>query len=149
MNTHDEHMLSCLIGYNGIYFGDGRAYLFFRHEIPLENGDSELRPMCETTIASLMDWNEDLFVEYDLYSLSVRSQGSVIRIGEGSMGNEGCVVSFDEHGNLNWYIFLDMYNPFTQVEVEGGVIKATSSLGTCINVELEEPRVVRIKKSNT
>ncbi|MCA9177380.1 MAG: hypothetical protein KDB14_23005 [Planctomycetales bacterium] len=136
-----------VVGYDCIAFGDGQivfansysAYDPNTHETTLY-----WTPLCDTTLESLLRYNDDIWTEVDIFRHPLEFDGQKIVFGDGGMGNEGYVASVSSDNNLNWSMFFTNSNPIIRAEMDGRTIEAYGETGFIARINIDDPRETSI-----
>lgn len=120
-----------LLGINSISYGNGLVTLLSVYSsCNTANGvnhglEYRVFPKADTTIDSIIKYNDDPWTEIQVYSSPVTDGKLTYICGEGSMGNEGFVAAINNDG-LVWSLFSTESNPFNSLELIAGKLKAYS-----------------------
>lgn len=134
---------SQLPGVNSVIKNNGEILILncFRNE----KGKPFCFPFCDTTIASLIKYDEDIWTEVQVFDrFQDEKRGIQVSVGEGGMGNEGFIVCTDKQDIFIWGIFFENSNPFTKVEVIENKILAYSTSGYKYEIEFDFPEKIEI-----
>jgi len=110
-----------------------------------EEGKAFCFPFCETTIESLLKFDEEIWTEIQVYHMvECHSLRRRVYGGEGGMGNEGFLACTDLENEFLWAGFFENSNPFIQVEILGDKIIGYSSYGFKYILDLVHPENIEI-----
>ena len=113
-----------------------------------EEGQPYSFPFCETTVESLLKYDEDVFTEIQTF-VEIESEQKNFKFiaGEGRMGNEGFIAQIAADNNLIWALFFEHSNPFKKLEIHGEKLHAFSTAGHIYIVDITEPENVDIENA--
>ncbi len=116
---------------DGVYFADGRSYA-----VEVVNGGLSVVEQFDLVevLAEDPGWVSSIDI-----NRKVAAPGGFACAGEGSHGSEGFFARLDAEEQLVWVCYLSGCNPFDKLVVEGGRLKATSTLGLTVTVDLNAP----------
>lgn len=80
------------------------------------NREYELVFLERTNLQVEMKKYDDIWTEYQIYGTIERSNGTILKYGEGAMGNEGFIAKLDANNILEWILFSTCSNPFIRHE---------------------------------
>lgn len=127
-----------VVGHDCITFGDGRIVIANTYGVILtETGEAERFwfPLCDTTLAGLEKYDEDVWTPIDIYHGSFVHEGHTFVFGDGAMGNEGYIASLNAEGELNWSAFFTFSNPICRAEVTEGWLVCHGDTGCRIRID--------------
>lgn len=130
-----------VVGHDCITFGDGRVVVANTYRVILtETGEAKRFwfPLCDTTLAGLEKYDEDVWTEIDIWHGSFVHDGETIVFGDGAMGNEGYVASVNAAGELNWSAFFTFSNPICRAHVMDGWLVCHGDTGCRIRMNLSD-----------
>lgn len=135
-----------LVGINSLIRDDGSAIILNCNSFVI--GGENLHvcvPICETTIASIEKFDDDIWSEFQGFTEYTDKQTGKIYVGgEGAMGNEGFIACLTAEKNPIWALFFVNSNPFYELEIKDGNLEAISSLNLKYSVNLESPEKMTI-----
>lgn len=135
-NNHHLPGMDCIIMSTG--------NIIIQNSYKAETGKYYSFPVCETTIESLLKYNDDIMSEIQtLVSLAAPS-GPIFIAGEGAMGNEGFVACTDSSGNLSWAMYSTNSNPFHKIDIIENNLNAYSSNGLRYEINIPHPEIINI-----
>lgn len=109
-----------LPGFNCIAYPDGTVTLLNVFEyVNSETGKTSaihIRPICDTTIDSIMKYKKNPWVEVDEWCVITNEDGHFLG-GDGAMGNEGFIAKVDCNDNLIWAMFFTVTNPIKSLQI--------------------------------
>ena len=108
----------------------------------LELESTTISPLADTTIESVVNYHEDVWVEVDIRIDYVIVDELKILCGEGAMGNEGFVAAINDRG-LVWALFSTRSNPFVKLELEGGKLLAYAD-SLKYEIDLNNPSKIKV-----
>lgn len=142
---------SYVLGYDCIAFGDGRvvfanAYSSYNPN----NGETKVywTPLCDTTVESILRYNDDIWTEVDIFRDPFEFGGQKIVFGDGGMGNEGYVASVTADNQLNWSLFFTNSNPIIGAHIEDRTIIAKGETGFIAHINIDNPADISITHEN-
>ncbi|MEE9406956.1 MAG: hypothetical protein V3V28_02655 [Polaribacter sp.] len=100
-------------------------------------------PKCDTQLEKIEKYNNDIWVECEIYNGSFEFENQKIVFGDGEMGNEGFIASTKLNGELNWSIFFTFSNPIFKAEVINNLPICNNS-DTKITIDLNELTNIKI-----
>lgn len=109
-----------LPGTNCIVFGNDEVIIldFITYYDPnTKKSFSEISPLCDTTISSLLKYNSDNWGWVDMWGEPIIADNQKFICGNGSYGNEGFIACEDLEGNLIWGMFFDQTNPIAELKI--------------------------------
>lgn len=138
---------SFVLGYDCIVHSNGKITIanFCRTENPNGKIKYYWSPLCDTTLADIEKYSEDIWTEVDIFHGAFEYQGQKIVFGDGGMGNEGYIASIDLKGNLNWSIFFTFSNPIDKAEVVENQLICFGDTGTKITIDLNQLTNIKIE----
>lgn len=130
-----------VVGYDGIVYGDGKVVMANAYSTyDPNNGKTQLywSPLCDTTLASIESYNDDVWVEVDIFHGSFEFEGQTIVFGDGGMGNEGYVASITKDNKLNWSLFSTVSNPIMKAEMQGRTLICYGQTGYVAKISIDD-----------
>ncbi|MEX3745680.1 hypothetical protein [Lysinibacillus xylanilyticus] len=104
-----------------------------------------INPLCETSLESIMSFNEDIWCEIEKHPQVQQYDDKIFICGEGGMGNEGFIANVDMNNNLIWAFFSTVSNPFNKLELEDNLLKAYSTSDLIYVININKPEEITIK----
>lgn len=104
--------------------------------------------ICDTTLESLEKYNDDIWVECDIFHGAFEYENQKFVFGDGGMGNEGYVASTALNGVLNWAIFFTFSNPIHKAEVKDHHLICYGDSGTIIDIDLKKITKIKVTQQN-
>ncbi|MEU7051935.1 hypothetical protein ACF1GS_27135 [Streptomyces eurythermus] len=119
---------------DGLYFADGRAY-----EVSASRAERVLRINEALDVEQLLSEEPDLVACVDGLSTHELADGDVLWAGEGCYGSDGFFGRVRSDRGLVWAVFLEEADPFRTIQVSGRQATFTSTSGTVITVDIDDP----------
>jgi len=133
-----------LPGVNSISYADGTIVMLNCYRT--EAGLPYAFPLCETTVESLVRFNDDIWTEVQIFVRTTDEKSGLNYVaGEGGMGNEGFIACTNTSNNLIWAVFFENSNPFERLEVRDGKLYAVSTYNEKYCMELTSPIEISIQ----
>ena len=136
-----------VLGYDCIAHDDG-SVVFASAYSAYDPNTSETRlywtPLCDTTVDSILKYNDDIWTEVDIFHGPFEFEGQRIVFGDGGMGNEGYVASTTAEGDLNWSLFFTNSNPIMRAHMEGRTIVAKGETGFIARINIDNPAGISV-----
>lgn len=108
-----------LLHVNGITTRSGRVILISATTLRTARGvKCAAAPLAETTVSSVLKFRPSAWVTVTATERLTDAPGWCFLAGEGAMGNEG-FVALEVGGSLEWSLFCDASNPFTDLKLSG------------------------------
>ncbi|WP_299602992.1 hypothetical protein [uncultured Aquimarina sp.] len=139
-----------LPGYDAIIMGEGDIIMANAYSTYNPNNGETKRywsPTCDTTLESLEKYNDDIWVEYDIFHGAFEYQNQQFVFGDGGMGNEGFIASTSLSGILNWAIFFTFSNPICKAEIKNEHLICYGDSGIIITIDLKNITKIKIELS--
>ncbi|WP_285398408.1 hypothetical protein [Lysinibacillus sp. fls2-241-R2A-57] len=135
-----------LPGVDGIICISGKVIIMDSYEV-IDGNTSKyfINPICETSLESIMSFNEDIWCEIEKHPQVQQHNDKIFICGEGGMGNEGFIANVDMNNNLIWAFFSTDSNPFNKLELEDNLLKAYSTSGLIYVININKPEEMTIK----
>ncbi|OAB34782.1 hypothetical protein PMSM_12180 [Paenibacillus macquariensis subsp. macquariensis] len=99
--------------------------------------------MCDTTIASIAKYSDDIWTIVDDWT-SIEYLGGKIHGGDGQMGNEGFIACTDAEDRLVWGMFFQNSNPIKHLEIKDKVLIAINEHAE-LQIEINLENLTQIK----
>ncbi|MEC1180011.1 hypothetical protein P9B03_16035 [Metasolibacillus meyeri] len=103
-----------------------------------------VNPICETSIESIMFFNENIWCEIDQHPQVQYHNDKIFICGEGGMGNEGFIANVDKNHNLIWAFFSTVSNPFNKLKLEDNLLTAYSTSDLIYTINIHKPEEISI-----
>lgn len=136
-----------LPGIDGVIMGEGEIIIgnVYRCYDP-NNGETKQFwfPLCDTIIESIEKYDDDIWVEVDVFHGAFEYENQKFVFGDGAMGNEGYIASTTMYGELNWAIFFKFSNPIHKAEVKDKHLICYGDSGTIIQINLNNITKIKI-----
>ena len=126
-----------LIGINSIIYNDFFETVILINFYRMDNDESFVFPFCDTTVSSLEKYDNDIWTEIQEYKSIPYDNDTLIKFGEGAMGNEGFICMTDKNNILKWAVFLENSNPIIDCKIFEKKILLISSNKQKITIDLE------------
>ena len=143
---------SFVLGYDCIAYGDG-SVVFASAYTSYDPNTYETKlywtPLCDTTVESILKYNDDIWTEVDFFRHPFDFEGQRIVFGDGGMGNEGYIASTTPDGDLNWSMFFTNSNPIIGAHMEGRTIVATGETGFIAHINIDNPADIAVTHENS
>ncbi|MEY9972732.1 hypothetical protein ABH966_003108 [Lysinibacillus sp. RC46] len=137
-----------LPGIDGIIYISGKVIIMDSYEVMDGNTTNYfINPLCETSLESIMSFNEDIWCEIEKHP-QIQHNDRIFICGEGGMGNEGFIANVDMNNNLIWAFFSTASNPFYKLELEDNLLKAHSTADLIYVININKPEEMTIKLSS-
>lgn len=136
-----------LPGYDCIVMGEGDIIIgsaYSCYDPNTKETKQYWSALCDTTLESLEKYNDDIWVEVDIFHGSFEYKNQKFVFGDGGMGNEGYIASLSLNDVLNWAIFFTFSNPIIKAEVKGEQLICYGDSGTIIEVNLNNITKIKI-----
>ena len=130
-----------VLGHDCIALSDDHIIMAYAGSIyNPNNGETTVywRPFCDTTVAGMQKYEEDLWTEIDIYHGPFEFEGQKIVFGPGAMGNEGYVASVTPDNDLNWSIFFTTSNPIMRAEMKGRDLICYGETGFIATINIDD-----------
>lgn len=101
-------------------------------------------PLCDTTIESIEKYDDDTWVEVDIFHGAFEYKNQKFVFGDGGMGNEGYIASITLNNELNWAIFFTFSNPINKAKVKSEHLICYGDTGTIIDIDLNNITKIKI-----
>lgn len=137
-----------LPGYDAIIMGEGDIIIANAYSTYNPNNGETKRywsPTCDTTLESLEKYNDDIWVECDIFHGAFEYQNQQFVFGDGGMGNEGFIASTSLSGILNWAIFFTFSNPICKAEIKEKHLICYGDSGIIITIDLKNITKIKIE----
>lgn len=152
MNNHEKIQNNWqnlkLVYYDAIVYGDGKITLgntYYTKDSETDEIQYYWNPICDTDLESIEKYDDDCWVDVDIYKSKAIYGSNKIVCGEGTMGNEGFVACIDQDDKLIWSIFFDFSNPINKVEVINDSLICYGDTGVIIYIDLNALHKITIK----
>lgn len=132
----DDTNLPCT---NCILYADGKIIIlncttYYNSET--KKSRTVIRPLCDTTLDSILMYNQKPWVAVDEWSSISDGTGTYIS-GGGAYGSDGFVAHTDMEGNFIWGMFFNFTNPIKDLKIEADHLTGISEHDDAkINVDL-------------
>ena len=136
-----------VVGYDCIAYGDGQIVFANAYSVYDPNTHETTlywSPLCDTTVASLLKYNDDIWTEVDIFRDPFEFEGQKIVFGDGGMGNEGYIASVTPDNDLNWSLFFTNSNPIMRAEMRGRTIVAYGETGFIAHINIDNPADISV-----
>lgn len=151
MSAADYHSIQArwadeqLLGYDCLCHSDGNVTLlsFYHTTGPNETKHYYASPLADTTLESIVSYNDDPWAATDIYDHLVKQELTFV-CGAGAMGNEGFVAATDANG-LVWALFCSAFNPFERLELVGTTLRAYAG-SHLLSINLEKLTAIRVEE---
>lgn len=140
-----------LPGYDCIVYGDGTCTIANAYSTyDPNNGETKQywSPLCDTTLENIEKYNDDIWVETDIFHGAFEYQNQKFVFGDGGMGNEGYIASTKLTGELNWAIFFTFSSPIHKVEVIDEHLICYGDSGTVMAIDLNNITKIKVTLNN-
>jgi len=137
-----------LPGFDCIVFGNGDFIMGNACSVyNPNNGETKQywSPLCDTTLDKIVKYQEDIWVEVDIFHGAFEYEGQKIVFGDGGMGNEGYIASTTLSGVLNWAIFFTFSNPIHKAEIINKQLICYGDSGTKISINLNKLTSIQVE----
>jgi hypothetical protein len=112
-----------------------------------EEGKPYAFPLCETTIESLVKYNEDIWTEIQVFARITNTKtGDIFCCGEGAMGNEGFIACTSSANHFIWGVFFEHSNPFSKLTFHENELRAYSTSDYVYIIDLNNPECIQIEE---
>lgn len=148
----DKWRESFVLGYDCLAYGDGRVVFANAYSLyDPNNGETTLywTPLCDTTVESILRYNDDIWKEVDIFHGALEFEGQKIVFGDGGMGNEGYIASITPDNELNWSMFFTNSNPIMRAEMNGRTLIAYGETGFIAHINIDNPSDISITHENS
>ncbi|WP_370234025.1 MULTISPECIES: hypothetical protein [Henriciella] len=136
-----------VVGYDCIAHGTGRVVFANAYSLYDPNTHETTlywSPLCDTTVASLLKYNDDIWTGVDIFRDPFEFEGQKIVFGDGGMGNEGYIASVTPENDLNWSLFFSNSNPIAHAEMQGRTIVAYGETGFIAQINIDNPADISV-----
>ena len=140
-----------VLGYDCIAYGDGRvvfANAYSTYDPNTHETTLYWSPLCDTTLASILKYNDDVWTKVDIFRHPFEFEGQKIVFGDGGMGNEGYIASVTPDNDLNWSLFFTNSNPIMRAEIRGRTIVAYGETGFIAHINIDNPADISVTHEN-
>ena len=136
MKTIQEHWQKSLVyGFPSILYKNGDVQFITINNkanpnLPQTfNLEYELVFLERTNLETELKKYDDVWSEFQAYGTVERSNGTILKYGEGAMGNEGFIAKLNTNNELEWILFSTCSNPFIEHESIEDALHIFSSHG--------------------
>ncbi len=136
-----------LPGYDCIIMGDGEIIIADSYVVYDPNTNESKRywsTTCDTTLESLEKYNDDIWVEVDIFHGGFEHENQKFVFGDGGMGNEGYIAATSWHGTLDWAIFFTFSNPIIKAKIKNGNLFCFGDSGAIIEINLKKITDIKV-----
>lgn len=141
-----------VVGYDCIAYGDGRivfANAYSAYNPNTHETTNYWSPLCDTTLASLLKYNDDVWTQIDIFRHPFEFEGQKIVFGDGGMGNEGYIASVTPENDLNWSLFFTNSNPIMRAEMQNRTLLAHGETGFMARINIDNPADISVTHANS
>ncbi|MFC9541579.1 hypothetical protein ACFTQ7_17130 [Lysinibacillus sp. NPDC056959] len=136
-----------LPGVDSVIYSSGKVIIMDSYEVfDGNNTNYFINPLCETSLESIMSFNEDIWCEIEKHPQVKHHHDSIFICGEAGMGNEGFIANVDKNNNLIWAFFSTISNPFNKLELEDHLLKAHATSDLIYVININKPEEITVKK---
>jgi hypothetical protein len=140
-----------VVGYDCIAYGNGEIVFANAYSVYDPNTHETAiywSPLCDTTLASLLKYNDDIWTQVDIFRHPFEFEGQKIVFGDGGMGNEGYIASVTPENDLNWSLFFTNSNPIMRAEMQDRTILAYGETGFIARINIDNPADISVTHAN-
>lgn len=105
-------------------------------------------PICDTTLESIEKYDDDIWVEVDIFHRAFEYKNQKFVFGDEGMGNEGYVASKTLTRVLNRAIFFTFSNPIIKAEVKNEHLICYGDTGAFIDINLNNTTKIKVTLQN-